>query len=122
MRTKCNNCQADPDEGHAKGCPTVGREPVEARGAPASVEAHVQGTPITDAQRDAFIAALNAVCAAHGLSLGHEDGHGQFRVGELDDYDFSGAYVPGCYADWPNRVDPDAVPGPFDPDDSAGNP
>ena len=33
---------------------------------------------------DAFLADIEAVCRKHGLSIGHEDGHGSFIVGPFD--------------------------------------
>ena len=34
---------------------------------------------------DAFLMELAAVCKKHGMSIGHEDGHGSFLVHALSD-------------------------------------
>lgn len=34
---------------------------------------------------DAFIADVIAVCRRHGMSIGHEDGHGAFKIEDFDD-------------------------------------
>jgi hypothetical protein len=37
---------------------------------------------------DAFLAEIEQVCRKHGMSIGHEDGHGSFLVREqLSEYD-----------------------------------
>ena len=48
------------------------------------------GTKIDDGRHvenlkiDAFLAEIEEVCKRHGLSIGHEDGHGAF---EIHDYE-----------------------------------
>ena len=34
---------------------------------------------------DAFIRDVVDVCKRHGMSIGHEDGHGAFKIEDFDD-------------------------------------
>lgn len=38
------------------------------------------GDLVEDPRVDAFLAEIQDVCRKHGMSLGHEDEHGAFRV------------------------------------------
>ena len=40
-------------------------------------------------RRDAFLAAVEAVCREHGLTLAHEDEHGAFIVRPLRESDIA---------------------------------
>ena len=40
---------------------------------------------LDNARVDAFFAEIIEVCRKHGLSIGHEDGHGGFEVHRFDD-------------------------------------
>ena len=44
---------------------------------------------VEDAKVDAFIEDVIAVCRQHGMSLGHEDGHGAFIVEAPDETNFT---------------------------------
>lgn len=47
-----------------------------------------KNTDIENPKIDAFIEEVIAVCKRHGLSIGHEDGHGAFEIGEADEHNF----------------------------------
>lgn len=39
-----------------------------------------EGRFIESEKIDAFLAAIDAVCEAHGFDIEHEDGHGSFKI------------------------------------------
>jgi hypothetical protein len=64
-----------------------------------SKQAHVP----TPARVEAFFDAYEALCKLHGLTLGHEDGHGAFIV---EDYDESIiGWVRGAYLNLDDSLD-----------------
>jgi hypothetical protein len=42
---------------------------------------------VKDPRAEAFLDDLEIVCRKHGLSIGHEDGHGAFQIWEFNESD-----------------------------------